>query len=100
MRRAGGRRRCQRIDHALLALVRLVCDGRWSVEAAGAQLRAEVPDDLALRGARARVTAAVAGRPSILGERSVAILDVAIAAGSTGREVLPARVAVEMSPTC
>jgi len=99
MTRTGARHR--RIDQALLALVRLVCDEQWTVAAAGERLWAEVPDGLALRGARARVLASLAERPSALGERSVAILDAALALGSTRTMPDdPARLSVQGSSTC
>lgn len=82
MRRTPSRRRSQRVDQALVVLVRLVWDETWTVRCAGDQLWSEVPDQLALRGARARVLGAMTGRRTALGERSVAILDAALEVGT------------------
>ncbi|WP_395659793.1 hypothetical protein [Nocardioides sp.] len=97
MRRPPNRPR--RADLALLTLVRLACDGSWTVDAAGERLRAEVRDPLVLREARARVLEALAGRPGTVGGRSLAILDVALATGPTGTEPDVVRLVGEGSST-
>ena len=71
-------RRGSRIDRAMLALVRLVHDDRWTDLDAAAELRRQGHHEEALALARARVISALADRPSVYGDRAVAILDAAL----------------------
>lgn len=73
------RRRWDRVDLTMVALVRLTSEESWTARSAANQLRSRVPDREILRRARARVAATLAARPSIVGERVLATLDGALA---------------------
>lgn len=67
-----------RVDQVMLAVVRLVQDDRWSVVTAAAELRGQGYEEPALAQARARVSVVQLERPSVFGDRALALLDVAL----------------------
>ncbi len=77
--RAGGGRRRDPVERAIVELVRLIVDDTWTAVAAGVQLRRHVGDEAVLRCARSRVGWALAERSSVIGERAAATLDAALA---------------------
>ena len=66
------------VDSVMVLLVRLTVADEWSAEGAATQLREKAGDDAVLRRVRARVSLAMADRPSVVGERALAILDLAL----------------------
>ena len=71
-----GRRGLDKVDLALLALIRLVLDDSWSPQPAAAELRRQVDDDLVLYRLRARVRNALFERPSPVAQRAAQTLAV------------------------
>lgn len=78
MRGREDRRRHGRLVPVMAVLVRLATDEGWTVEAAAARLRQEVPDDLRLRWARARINGVLHQRPSAIAERCALTVDAAL----------------------
>ncbi|HWJ83730.1 MAG TPA: hypothetical protein VNS55_15940 [Nocardioides sp.] len=74
------RRHGNRVDLAMVAVVRLATDAALTPAVAALRLREQVPDLAVLRAARARVSAALVGVPGAIGARALATLDAALAA--------------------
>lgn len=74
-------RRCNQVDRAVLALVRLVHADDWSDGDAAVELRRQGHDGRALALARARVAAAALEHPSVYTDRAIATLNSALALG-------------------
>lgn len=72
-------RRRDSVDVALVTVLRLAADPTRPAESAAEQLLREPPRLHLLRRTRARVAAALATHPSLVGERALGILDAALA---------------------
>ena len=66
------------LDDVMVLLVRLAVADEWSAASAARQLREKARDDAVLRRVRARVSWAMAERPSVVGGRALATLDLAL----------------------
>lgn len=79
-------RRRDAADAAMALLVPLVLDDAWTAVTAAAHLRGRPYEEVVLRRARARVLSTSPGRASIVAQRAVATLDLALGSGPTLRE--------------
>jgi len=86
---ARGGRRLDAVDAAIVQLVPLVLDDAWGALTAATQLREQGHDDAVLRRVRARVSWAMAERPSRIAERALATIDAALSLGPPPREGAP-----------
>lgn len=73
--RLHGAHQWDRVDAALLALIRLVLDDSWSAQRAATELRVKVTDESVLCRVRTRVRAALAERPTPVAQRAARTLD-------------------------
>jgi hypothetical protein len=86
-----GGRRDLAVEAVMIQLVRLATDSARSAASAATLLRAHEADELVLRRAQAKMSWALAERPSEVIERAAAILDGALSLGAPDRDIDHAR---------